>query len=394
MNDATGATGGLNFDLPEEIRMLRDTVRKFVDRELIPIERETRDGHKLKPAVRAHLHAKAKELGLAGYDVPREYGGLGMGLVAKVTVWAELSRSIALPSRGVEIFGPNVSPILYHLDEEQKKKYLLPTIRGELKWCLAQTEPDAGGDPGSMRTTAVRQGDTYVINGTKRFITDADEANFTQLIAATDRSKGSHGGISAFIVDMKAPGVKLLRAQELVIDDRPWEIAFENVRVPVEDRIGEEGDGFRHAQHWLNVGRVRHGARSMGVIERCLELGTRYAKQRVTFGQPLAERQAVQWMLVDSFMELHQLRLMVYDAAAKYDQGRDIRAEAYMAKIFGDTQSFHAADRCLEIHGGMGLATDLPIEKFWRDQRSMMITEGPIEILKMALARHVLRTYG
>ncbi len=394
MNDATGATGGLNFDLPEEIRMLRDTVRKFVDRELIPIERETRDGHKLKPAVRAHLHAKAKELGLAGYDVPREYGGLGMGLVAKVTVWAELSRSIALPSRGVEIFGPNVSPILYHLDEEQKKKYLLPTIRGELKWCLAQTEPDAGGDPGSMRTTAVRQGDHYVINGTKRFITDADEANFTQLIAATDRSKGSHGGISAFIVDMKAPGVKLLRAQELVIDDRPWEIAFENVRVPVEDRIGEEGDGFRHAQHWLNVGRVRHGARSMGVIERCLELGTRYAKQRVTFGQPLAERQAVQWMLVDSFMELHQLRLMVYDAAAKYDQGRDIRTEAYMAKIFGDTQSFHAADRCLEIHGGMGLATDLPIEKFWRDQRSMMITEGPIEILKMALARHVLRTYG
>jgi len=394
MNDATGATGGLNFDLPEEIRMLRDTVRKFVDRELIPIEREARVGHKLKPDVRAHLHAKAKELGLAGYDVPREYGGLGMGLVAKVTVWAELSRSIALPSRGVEVFGPNVSPILYHLDEEQKKKYLLPTIRGELKWCLAQTEPDAGGDPGSMRTTAVRQGDTYVINGTKRFITDADEANFTQLIAATDRSKGSHGGISAFIVDMKAPGVKLLRAQELVIDDRPWEIAFENVRVPVADRIGEEGDGFRHAQHWLNVGRVRHGARSMGVIERCLELGARYAKQRVTFGKPLSERQAVQWMLVDSFMELHQLRLMVYDAAAKYDQGRDIRTEAYMAKIFGDTQSFHAADRCLEIHGGMGLATDLPIEKFWRDQRSMMITEGPIEILKMALARHVLRTYG
>ena len=149
-----------------------------------------------------------------------------------------------------------------------------------------------------------------------------------------------------------------------------------------------------HAQHWLNVGRIRHGARSIGVIERCLELGTQYAKQRVTFGKPLAERQAVQWMLAESFMELHQLRLMVYDAAWKYDQGRDIRTEAYMAKIFGDTQSFHAADRCMEIHGGMGLATDLPIEKFWRDQRSMMITEGPIEILKMALARHVLRTYG
>jgi acyl-CoA dehydrogenase len=392
--DALTATEGLNFELPEEIRMLKDTVRKFVDRELIPIERTARENNKLRPEVRAHLTAKANELGLAGYDVPQQYGGLGMGLIAKVTVWAELGRTIALPSRGIDVFGPNVSPILYHLNEAQKKKYLLPTIRGELNWCLAQTEPDAGGDPGGMRTTAVRQGDHYVINGTKRFITGADEAHFTQLIAATDRSKGSHGGISAFIVDMKAPGVRLLRAQELVVDDRPWEIAFEDVKVPVENRIGEEGEGFSHAQHWLNVGRIRHGARSMGVIERCLELGTQYAKQRVTFGKPLAERQAVQWMLAESFMELHQLRLMVYDAAWKYDQGRDIRAEAYMAKIFGDTQSFHTADRCMEIHGGMGLATDLPIEKFWRDQRSMMITEGPIEILKMALARHVLRTYG
>lgn len=392
--DQSLAADGLNFDLPEEIRMLKDTVRKFVDRELIPIERTARTNNKLKPEVRAALATKAEALGLAGYDVPREYGGLGMGLVAKVTVWAELSRSIALPSRGVDVFGPSVSPILYHLNEAQKSKYLLPTIRGELNWCLAQTEPDAGGDPGSMRTIAVRHGDHYVINGVKRFITGADDAHYAQLIAATDRAKGSRGGISAFIVDMKSPGVRLLRSQELVVDDRPWEIAFEDVKVAVEDRIGEEGDGFRHAQHWLNVGRIRHGARSMGVIERCLELGTKYAKQRVTFGQPLAERQAVQWMLADSFMELHQLRLMVYDAACKYDQGRDIRAEAYMAKIFGDTQSFRAADRCMEIHGGMGLATDLPIEKFWRDQRSMMITEGPIEILKMTLARHVLRTYG
>jgi acyl-CoA dehydrogenase len=394
MNDAAAAADGLNFDLPDEIRMLKETVRKFVDRELIPIERTCRTNNKLKAEVQAHLQVRAKELGLAGYDVPREYGGLGMGLVAKVAVWSELSRSIALPSRGVEVFGPSVSPILYHLDAAQKQKYLLPTIRGELKWCLAQTEPDAGGDPGGMRTTAVRQGDHYVINGTKRFITGADEANYAQLIAATDRAKGSHGGISAFIVDMTAPGVKLVRAQELVVDDRPWEISFDDVRVPVADRIGDEGGGFAHAQHWLNVGRIRHGARSMGVIERCLELGTRYAKQRVTFGAPLADRQAVQWMLADSFMELHQLRLMVYEAAWKYDQGRDIRTEAYMAKIFGDTQSFRAADRCLEIHGGIGLATDLPIEKFWRDQRSMMITEGPIEILKMTLARHVLRTYG
>ncbi len=384
----------MNFELPEELRILKDAVRRFVDKELIPIEREACDGPKLKPEVRRHLEAKARELGLANYDVPQEYGGLGMGLLAKTVVWAEMARSVALPSRASEIFGPNVSPILYYLDPEQKQRFLLPTIRGEMKWCFAQTEPDAGGDPGSMRTTAVRQGDHYVITGMKRFITGADEADYAQVFAATDRAKGSHGGISAFIVNMKSPGVKLLRAQETMMDDRPWEIAFEEVKVPVENRIGAEGDGFKFAQNWINAGRVRHGARGIGVIDRCLELATSYAKQRVTFGRPLADRQAVQWMLVDSYMDLHMLRLMVHQAAWKHDRGQDIRTEAYMAKIFGDTQSFVAADRCMEIHGGIGLTTDLPIEKFWRNQRSFMITEGPIEILKMTLARHVLRSFG
>ena len=201
---------GLNFELPEEIRMLKDTVRKFVDREMIPIERTApRRPQAQARGARASAPPRPRSWGSPATTCRSEYGGLGMGLVAKVTVWAELGRTIALPSRGVDMFGPNVSPILYHLNDEQKKKYLLPTIRGELNWCLAQTEPDAGGDPGGMRTTAVRQGDHYVINGTKRFITGADEAHFTQLIAATDRAKGSHGGISAFIVDMKAPGVKL-----------------------------------------------------------------------------------------------------------------------------------------------------------------------------------------
>jgi acyl-CoA dehydrogenase len=385
---------GLNFELPDELRMLKETVRRFVDRELIPIEREVCVGNKIRPEMRENLEAKAKDLGLWLYDVPVEYGGQGLGLLAKALVWCELARTIALPSRNAAIFGPNVSPILYHLNEEQKERYLHPVLRGEKKSCFMQTEPDAGGDPGAMRTTAVRDGDTYVINGMKRFITAADEADFAQVIAATDRAKGSHGGISAFLVDMNAPGVKLLRAQETMMDDRPWEVALDNVRVPVANRIGEEGEGFKHAQNWINAGRIRHGARGMGVIERCLELGAKYAKQRVTFGKPLAERQAVQWMLVDMFTELHQLRLMVYHAAWKADRGEDIRHEAYMAKVFGDTKSFEAADRCMQIHGGIGLTTDLPIERMWRDQRSFIITEGPTEILKMTLARHVLRQYG
>ena len=340
------------------------------------------------------LEEKAQALGLWLFDVPVEHGGQGLGLLAKAVVWTELARTIALPTRAASIFGPLVSPILFHLNDQQKEHYLYPVIRGEKVSCFVQTEPDAGGDPGAMRTTAVRHGDEYVINGTKRFITNADASDFAQVFAATDREKGSRGGISAFLVDMDTPGIKLLRQQETMMDDRPWEIAFDDVRVPAENLIGEEGEGFKHAQNWISEGRVRHGARGIGVIERCLELGASYAKQRVTFGQPLADRQAVQWMLVDMYTELHQLRLMVHQAAWKADQGGDIRYESYMCKYFGDTKSFEAADRCMQIHGGLGLTTDLPIEKMWRDQRSFIITEGPTEILKMALARQVLREYG
>ena len=214
------------------------------------------------------------------------------------------------------------------------------------------------------------------------------------MIAATDRGKGSRGGISAFLVDMKTPGVKLLRQQETMMHDRPWEIAFEGVRVPVENMIGGEGEGFRFAQNWISAGRIRHGARGIGVIERCLELGASYVRQRETFGKKLAERQAIQWMLVDSYADLHMLGLMVRNAAARHDAGEDIRYDAYLVKYFGDTKSFEAADKCMQVHGGLGLTTDLPIERMWRDQRSFVITEGPTEILKMALARHVLRQYG
>ena len=384
----------MDFQLPEELSLLKDNVRKFVDAELIPIERDVCDGHKIKPEMRTMLEEKAQALGLWLFDVPVEHGGQGLGLLAKAVVWTELARTIALPTRAASIFGPLVSPILFHLNDQQKEHYLYPVIRGEKVSCFVQTEPDAGGDPGAMRTTAVRHGDEYVINGTKRFITNADASDFAQVFAATDREKGSRGGISAFLVDMDTPGIKLLRQQETMMDDRPWEIAFDDVRVPAENLIGEEGEGFKHAQNWISEGRVRHGARGIGVIERCLELGASYAKQRVTFGQPLADRQAVQWMLVDMYTELHQLRLMVHQAAWKADQGGDIRYESYMCKYFGDTKSFEAADRAMQIHGGLGLTTDLPIEKMWRDQRSFIITEGPTEILKMALARQVLREYG
>jgi acyl-CoA dehydrogenase len=382
----------MDFELPEEMALLKRNVCRFVDSELIPRERGT-NSYRLAPELAQILSEKAKQLGLWLYDVPEEFGGQGFGMLARVVVWEELSRSTALPSRAPHIFGPDVSPILFLLEGEMREKYLLPVIRGEKRSCFAQTEPDAGSDPGGMRTTATRDGDHYVINGSKRFITGADIADFAQVFAKTDTKKGSRGGISAFIVDMDAPGVQLGSPAELMVDDKPYEIAFNDVRVPVAQRIGEEGAGFSQAQSWLNAGRIRHGARAIGVMERCLELAVGYAKQRKTFGEPLAQRQIVQSMLVDSAVELHQLRLMVYHAAWKFDRGEDVRAEAYMAKFFGDERSYRTADRCMQIFGGMGLSKELPIERFFRDQRSMMITEGPNEVLRVALARLVLQSY-
>ena len=384
----------MDFDLPEELQMLKDNLRRFVDTELIPIERETNDGTDFLPGVQEKLEEKARALGLWLFDVPEEFGGMGLGHLSKAVMFEEMSRTIALPSRGASIFGPRVSPILYSLTDEQKEQFLYPVIRGEMTSCFLQTEPEGGGDPGGMRTTAVRDGDHYIVNGHKRFITGAGTADFGQVVTATDREKGSRGGLTVFLVDMNTPGITKLRQQDMMIADRPWEILFEDVRIPVSQRVGEEGDGMRAAQSWLTEGRLRHGARGAGVIERCLELAASYANQRSTFGAKLSTRQTVQNMLVDMYQNLHQLRLMVYNAAWRADQGQDVRKESYMCKYFGDEMSFSAADRCMQIHGGMGLTKDLPIEQFFRDQRSMVITEGPTEILKMALARQVLREYG
>lgn len=384
----------MDFELPEEMRMLQATLRRFVDKELIPIECEAQVGPDLKPELRASLSAKTRDMGLWHFATPLEYGGQGLGMLARVVVWEQMGRSIALPTRKWQVFGPEPSPTLYLLDDRQRAEYLLPVIRGEKTDCFAQTEPDAGGDPAAMKTTAVRDGDDYVINGSKRFITSGDSASFAQLMAKTDARKGSHGAIPAFLVDMDTPGVRVLRKERTLMDDEPCDILFDQVRVPGWKRIGAEGDGFKVGQAWINQGRIRHGARALGVMERCLELGSSYAKARVTFGKPLADRQAIQWMLVDSYVALQALRLMVYRTAYRYDRGEDIRYDAYIVKMQGDRLSWECADKCLQIHGGAGLSKDLPIEKFWRDQRSMMITEGPEEILKSALARRVFELYS
>jgi acyl-CoA dehydrogenase len=383
----------MDFELPEDIRLLRETVRKYVDRELIPIEMHSMEGPELKPDVKQMLEAKARELGLWQLDTPAEFGGQGLSLLALAVVWEEISRSIALPNRGDGVFGPSPRPILLRLPEAMKQRYLHPLLRGEKSAAFAQTEPEAGSDPGRMRTRAVRHGDHYVINGYKRFISHAKGADFLQLVAATDPEKGSRGGLSVFIVDMDTRGLSIVRETLHMMGDVTYEIALDDVRVPAENLVGNEGDGMREAQSWISRNRVHQAAHGLGVAQRCLEMIGKYAQQRVTFGEPLARRQAVQFAVAELYTKYQTGQLLTHRTAWKVDRGIASRHDAYMAKIHCTELGLEAADRCMQFHGASGLSTELPIEAMWRRSRSYLITGGPAEIMRATLAREVFKIY-
>jgi acyl-CoA dehydrogenase len=383
----------MDFELPEDIRLLRETVRKFVDRELIPIEMHSMEGPDLKPEIKKSLEAKARELGLWQLDTPAEFGGQGLSLLALAVVWEEVHRSIALPNRGDGVFGPSPRPILLRLPEKMKERYLYPLLRGEKSAAFAQTEPDAGSDPGRMQTRAVRDGDHYLINGYKRFISHVKGADFLQLVAATDPSKGSRGGLSVFIVDMDTPGISVVRENHHMMGDVTYEIALDDVKVPVENLVGEEGQGMREAQSWISRNRVHQATHGLGVTQRCLEMIGKYAQQRVTFGEPLAKRQAVQFAVADLYMKYQTGQLLTHRTAWKVDKGIASRHDAYMCKIYCTELGYEAADRCMQFHGAMGLTNEMPIEAMWRRSRSYLITGGPAEIMRATLAREVFKMY-
>jgi acyl-CoA dehydrogenase len=383
----------MDFELPEAVRFIRNSVREFINREVIPLEREFRPDsgempeHLLKP-----LQEKAKALGLWHLDVPEEFGGAGLDLLTRCVIAEETFKSVAIPFRENEIYGPSVRPVLFHCNEEQKERFLKPVLKGEKRVCFAQTEPNAGGDPASIRTRAVRDGDDFVINGTKRFISGAGHADFAQLMAVTDPEKRARGGITCFMVDMKSPGVTLERQWQTMMGDAPWEIVFENVRVPAANVIGEVGQGFMLAQKWIQEGRIRgHGACPLGIAQRALDMMIDYAHDRVTFGRPLAERQAVQFMVADSLMELHAARLMVYDCAWRHDRGEDVRNLSYIVKVTCTEMASRVVDRSIQVHGGVGLTTDLPLELWYRQLRSIRITEGATEVLRWRLAQNYMK---
>ena len=381
--------------LPEELLMFRDSIRRFVQNELIPLEHELGPDGLLEESKAEAVRERARQAGLWLLDVPEEIGGLGLSLLPLAVFWEEVGRStVASWVRHHGLFGPTVGPILLGLNESQREQYLYPVVEGKKKFCFAQTEPDAGSDPSAMRTRAVKTEKGYRINGVKRFITRAGEASFALVMAVTDPDKGARGGTSCFIVDMDTPGVRLASAERTLMGDKPWEIAFEDVEVPFGNLVGEEGRGFALAQGYINHGRVRQGAHSCGAAERCLELATTYATQRKTFGAPLSDRQGVQWMIADGFTEVYATRLMVYDAARKVDAGIDAKMETFMIKTFGVEMGFRVVDACMQLHGGMGLTEDTPIERFWRDLRSYRITEGPTEVLRTTLARQIIKRFS
>ncbi len=381
------------FELSEEHRMLQDLVAKFVDRELIPLEKAVlaREMSGQKSALTAEEEAglldKCRELGLWGLDVPEEFGGANLPTTALIGVYEEQGRSC------VPFTFPPDSPNLHMLravaNDEQRKKYLEPYARGEAHSAIAISEPGAGGDPAAMTTRAVRNGNDWVINGRKIWVSRVPEADFLIVMARTGEGK-RHEGVTAFILERGTPGFIIEREIPMLGGQRTYELVFEDCRIPARQLLGVEGKGFAPMQLRLTVRRIQIGAWCVGIARRALEMMTEHAKQRVTFGARLADRQAIQWWIAEAAMKIHACRLMVYDAAAKSDAGKDVRAEASMVKLYGTEMATETVDHAMQTFGAMGVAKELPLQLFAQKVRTMRVYEGPSEVHRMAIARRVI----
>ncbi|MER5261653.1 acyl-CoA dehydrogenase family protein [Actinosynnema sp. NPDC002837] len=382
----------MDFTLDEEQKEIRDWVRTFVRKEVAPLEPEVLRRERLgQPGLTRdelkELQDKAKAAGFFGVLTPQEYGGMGLGALMTALLEAELGRTF-VPFR----FGGYADNILFHGNEEQKQRYLLPTISGERVSCFAITEPGAGSDAKAIRTSARKEGGEWVINGEKTFITQGNEADFVMVFAVTDKEKGADGGVTCFLVD-RDMGWK----SEPIPTMGQWgpaALVFEDVRVPEENVLGEVGRGFNLAMQWIGQGRYLLPARALGSCERLVEMAIEQAKTRVTFGQPIAEYQAIQWMIADSAVEIEALRWLVLHAAWLVDQGADSRQAQSMAKLYGGIKANEIVDRVLQIHGGMGYTRELPIERWYRELRLLRIYEGTDEIQRRTIARNLLKGHA
>lgn len=379
--------------LTDEQKMVQETIRKFVEKELIPLENEVlRNEREGKPGISKEklkeLQLKAKEHGFWGINTPKEYGGADLGQMMLAIVLMETAKTF-VPFT----FGGSADNILYYANEEQKKKYLIPTINGEKKSCFAITEPSAGSDTRNIKMTAVKDGNKWVLNGEKTFITGGNDADFVMVIAITDKEKHretlGREGVTCFIVDREMGW----RSEFIPTmgEGGPASLIFEDVRVPEENILGELHGGYKLGLEWIGFARWVVGARAVGAAERLLQMAIDYAKERVTFGKPIAERQAIQWMIADSAVEIEAAKWLVLNAAFTLDHGEDNRHLASMAKLYGANMGNRVVDRVLQIHGGMGYTKELPIERWYREARLWRIYDGTDEIQRMIIARNLLK---
>jgi acyl-CoA dehydrogenase len=382
----------MDFGLTSEQRLILATVREFVTRELLPLEADAQraelDGRSFPEHDQVRrLQQKARTAGLWGLLTPEEYGGANLGMLMTALISMETSRAL-IPFA----YGGFADNILYVGNAEQKQRYLLPTIEGDRSSCFALTEPDTGSDATNIQMPAVRDGAGFVLNGRKVFITNGLDADYAIVFAVTDKSKGHKGGVTAFLVD-RAMGWTSQPIQTMGAW-RPAEMTFDGVRVPEENVLGEVGKGFQLAMKWIGQGRIIIPARAVGQAQRLLEMAIEYSRQRMAFGHPIADYQAIQWMLADSAVEIEQVKWIVLHAAWKAGQGGDARHEASIAKLAGAGMIWRVVDRVMQIHGGMGYTKEMPIERVMRDVRVYRIYEGTDEIQRRSIARNLLKGHA
>jgi acyl-CoA dehydrogenase len=378
----------------ETREQLISSVRRFVDERLRPIEDKVSE----EDAVPVEIVEEMKELGLFGLSVPIEYGGLGLTMEEECLLMFEMGRtSPAFRS----VFGTNVGigsqGIVMHGRQDQKEEWLPKIASGEVIISFALTEPEAGSDAASLRTTAIRDGDHYVVNGTKRFITNAHKAHAFTLLARTDPSIPGAKGVSAFIVSRDTPGITLGKNEKKMGQQGAHicDVIFDNARIPASSLLGEqEGKGFITAMQVLERGRLHISAVCMGVADRLVEDSTKYAAERKQFGAPIGNLQLVQAMLADSKMEHYAGRCMVIDAAKRRDAGEDVATESSCCKLFCSEAVGRIADRAVQIHGGAGYVADYGIERFYRDVRIFRLYEGTSQVQQVIIARNMLKAIG
>jgi acyl-CoA dehydrogenase len=377
----------------ETLNLLLDNIARFVRERLIPNEELVAETDEIP----ADIVRDMKSLGLFGLTVPEEYGGLQLTMEEEVLAMLELGRaSPAFRSLIGTTVGIGSQGILFDGTEAQKRKYLPRMAAGELIASFALTEPGSGSDAASLRTTARRDGDHYVVNGTKRFITNAPQAGLFTLMARTNPEDKGAGGISAFIVEAGTPGISFGRRDKKMGQKgaHTCDVIFEDCRVPAENLIGGEaglGRGFKTAMKVLDKGRIHIASICVAVAERMLDEALRYAMDRKQFGQPIAEFQLVQAMLADSKAEIYAARCMVLDAARRRDEGLPVSTEASCAKMFASEMCGRVADRAVQIFGGAGYMSEYGIERFYRDVRLFRIYEGTTQIQQIVIARNLLR---